>query len=176
MVCSAIEPPSVQPTVSLSAGSSATRRPSCPDLKFRPRNPGAGHAQAAAVSLIGKLDPKTPLILATTVGEIEYVEWAILNHRPDLALQSRPQVLLGRIKNLLGLVGPATVISSACASSAIALARAAAAIRRGDAKKVLVVTCDSISEFVYSGFSTLLSLCDEPAQSFRRRAQRLDPW
>ncbi|HEX4055319.1 MAG TPA: beta-ketoacyl synthase N-terminal-like domain-containing protein [Tepidisphaeraceae bacterium] len=116
--------------------------------------------------LIGKLDPKTPLILATTVGEIEYVEWAILNHRPDLALQSRPQVLLGRIKHLLGLVGPATVISSACASSAIALARAAAAIRRGDAKKVLVVTCDSISEFVYSGFSTLLSLCDEPARPF----------
>lgn len=116
--------------------------------------------------LTGKFDPATPLILATTLGEIEYVERAILNHRPELAAQSRPQVLLGRIKQLLGLRGPAAVISSACASSAIALARAASMVRRGDAKKVLVVTCDSISEFVYSGFSTLLSLCDGPARPF----------
>jgi 3-oxoacyl-[acyl-carrier-protein] synthase II len=116
--------------------------------------------------LVGKLDPATPLILATTVGEIEYVERAILDHRPELAEQSRPQVLLGRIRQLLNLTGPAAVISSACASSAAALTQAAATLRRGEAEKFLVVSCDSISEFVYSGFSTLLSLCEGPARPF----------
>jgi 3-oxoacyl-(acyl-carrier-protein) synthase len=115
---------------------------------------------------VGKIDPSTPLILATTVGEIEYIERAILNGRPDLAADARPQVLLRRVKRLLGLNGPGLVYSSACASSAAAVTRAASMIRRGEAKKVLVVTCDAVSEFVYSGFSTLLSLCEEPARPF----------
>lgn len=116
--------------------------------------------------LVAKLDPLTPLILATTVGEIEYVEAAILSDRPELAAEARPQVLLGRIKQLLGLRGQAMVVSAACASSAIAISRAASMIRHGDARRVLVIACDSVSEFVYSGFSTLLSLCDGPARPF----------
>ncbi len=138
-----------------------------PDLEVR-----AAESRAMAMSkrllspLIGKIDPQTPLILATTVGEIEYVEQAILNHKPDLAADARPQVLLQRIKQLLSLRGSAMVISSACASSAVALSRAASMIRHGDAKQVLVIACDSVSEFVYSGFSTLLSLCDGPARPF----------
>jgi 3-oxoacyl-[acyl-carrier-protein] synthase II len=116
--------------------------------------------------LIGKIDPLTPLMLATTVGEIEYVEQAILNDQPELAGDARPHVLLRRVKQLLGLRGPAMVISSACASSAVAISRAASTIRHGGAKQVLVIACDSVSEFVYSGFSTLLSLCDGPARPF----------
>jgi 3-oxoacyl-[acyl-carrier-protein] synthase II len=58
------------------------------------------------------------------------------------------------------------VLSSACASSAAALTRAASMIRRGEAKNVLVVSCDALSEFVYSGFSTLMSLCESPARPF----------
>ena len=52
--------------------------------------------------LIGKIDPLTSLILATTVGEIEYVERAILDDEPELAGDSRPHLLLGRVKQLLG--------------------------------------------------------------------------
>jgi 3-oxoacyl-[acyl-carrier-protein] synthase II len=65
------------------------------------------------------------------------------------------------------------VVSSACASSAAALTRAASMIRHGEAKQVLVVTCDGISEFVYSGFSALLSLCDTPARPFDARRSGL---
>jgi 3-oxoacyl-[acyl-carrier-protein] synthase II len=138
-----------------------------PDLEI-----ADGESRAMAMTrrlllpLVGKIDPMTPLILATTVGEIEYVEQSILEENPERAADARPQVLLGRIKRLLGLKGPAMVISSACASSAVALARGASMIRHGDAKRVLVVACDSVSEFVYSGFSTLLSLCDGPARPF----------
>jgi 3-oxoacyl-[acyl-carrier-protein] synthase II len=39
-------------------------------------------------------------------------------------------------------------------------------IRRREAPSVLAVTCDSVSEFVYSGFTSLLSLCDRPASPF----------
>jgi 3-oxoacyl-[acyl-carrier-protein] synthase II len=116
--------------------------------------------------LIGKLDPKTPLILSTTVGEIEYIGSAILGGSIDLALDAAPSALLRRIKNILGLTGPAMVVSSACASSAVALAQAASIVRRGEAPAVLLVAADAISEFVYSGFSTLQSLCETPAKPF----------
>jgi len=116
--------------------------------------------------IIGQINPKTPLILATTVGEIEFVEQAVLDNKPEYAQRARPLVLLERVKQLLGLTGPAMVLSSACASSTAALTRAAAMIRHGEADSVLLVTCDAVSEFVYSGFSTLLSLCESPASPF----------
>ena len=116
--------------------------------------------------VIGTIDPMTPLILATTVGEIDYVERAVLEKSPGFASQARPDILLGRLKAMLGLHGPAMVISSACASSAAALTRAASMVRHGDARAVLVVTCDAVTEFVYSGFSALLSLCEGPARPF----------
>jgi 3-oxoacyl-[acyl-carrier-protein] synthase II len=118
--------------------------------------------------IAGKLDPATPLILATTVGEIEFIERSILEENPALAEQSSPRFLLERVKKLLRLNGPACVLSSACASSTAALTRAAAMVRHGQAKSVLVVTGDAVSEFVYSGFSSLLSLCPTPAQPFDR--------
>jgi 3-oxoacyl-[acyl-carrier-protein] synthase II len=116
--------------------------------------------------LVGQINPKTPLIVATTVGEIEFVEQAVLDDKPEYAQRARPLVLLQRVKQLLGLTGPAMVLSSACASSTAALTRAAAMIRHGEAESVLLVTCDAVSEFVYSGFSTLLSLCESPASPF----------
>jgi len=116
--------------------------------------------------LAGKLDPLTPLILATTVGEIEYVERSVLNDARELAESARPLVLLEKIKHLLALRGPALFLSSACASSSATLTRAASMIHHEQAQSVLVVTCDAVSEFVYSGFSTLLSLCDGPARPF----------
>lgn len=138
-----------------------------PDLDVKPEESRVMAMLERLLSpLIGEIDPMTPMILATTVGEIECVERAILNGSPDLAATARPQALLERIKQLLRLRGNAMVISSACASSSAAMTQAASLIRRGDETKVLVITCDAVSEFVYSGFSTLLSLCSEPARPF----------
>jgi 3-oxoacyl-(acyl-carrier-protein) synthase len=123
--------------------------------------------------LAGKLDPQTPVILATTVGEIEFVERAVLEEKPALAENSRPGVLVERVKELLGLRGTGIALSSACASSAAAITQAAAMVQDGEAKSVLVVTGDAVSEFVYSGFSSLLSLCPTPAQPFDRERSGL---
>ncbi|MGD0388021.1 MAG: beta-ketoacyl synthase N-terminal-like domain-containing protein [Tepidisphaeraceae bacterium] len=136
--------------------------------------PGEGESRAWAglkrilSPIAGKFDPMTPVILATTAGEIEYVERAILERDATMLRQSHPRFLLERVKGLLGLRGGGVTMSSACASSAAALTRAASMVRGGEAASVLVVTCDCVSEFVYSGFSTLLSLCAGPARPFDR--------
>jgi 3-oxoacyl-[acyl-carrier-protein] synthase II len=138
-----------------------------PDL-----SPEQGESRAMAAirrilsPIAGKLDPMTPLILATTVGEIEYLERAILNGDSSLTAESRPQAMLERVKRMMGLRGHAMAMSSACASSSAAITRAASMVRHGDAADVLVVSCDSVSEFVYSGFSTLMSLSAGPARPF----------
>jgi len=138
-----------------------------PELVVRPGESRAMAMLSRLLSpLVNQLDSATPIILATTVGEIEYVEQSVLDESPELAIRARPQMLLGRLKQWLGLSGPGLVFSSACASSTAALTRAAAMITHNEASSVLVVSCDAISEFVYSGFSTLLSLCESPASPF----------
>lgn len=140
-----------------------------PDLRVEP---GESPIWAALKRLLepiaGKLDPTTPLILATTVGEIEFIERAVLEEKASFADESQTRILLDRVKRLLGLRGLGCVLSSACASSTAALTRAAAMVRHGEAPSVLVVTGDVVSEFVYSGFSSLLSLCGTPARPFDR--------
>lgn len=115
---------------------------------------------------VGRFDPLTPILLATTAGEIEHVQQAVLDDEPPLLAAARPERLLKQVKSFLGLRGPGMVVSSACASSTAAVALAASMVRGGQARKVLVVACDAISEFVYSGFSSLLSLSSRPARPF----------
>jgi 3-oxoacyl-[acyl-carrier-protein] synthase II len=138
-----------------------------PDLSVAPGGSRARTMLDRLLSpLFGMLDPLTPIILATTVGEIECIERAVFENNAEFATDSNPQVLLAHIKKMLALAGPAMVLSSACASSSAALTRAASMIERDSIPAVLVITCDVVSEFVYSGFSTLLSLCDTPARPF----------
>src|SRR5450755_1888050 len=81
-----------------------------PDLDARPDESRVTAMLRRLLSpLIGEIDPATPLILATTVGEIEYVERAILQNREGLAIEARPLSLLARIKQLLQLRGPGMV-------------------------------------------------------------------
>jgi len=116
--------------------------------------------------LRGALPPATPLLLATTVGAIEHVERAVLaGGPPDAARSDR---LLAAVQASLGLTGPSMVVSAACASGALAVARAAAWVAAGRADAVLVVAADAVSEFVYSGFSSLLVLSEAPARPFDR--------
>lgn len=116
--------------------------------------------------LVGKFDPLTPILLATTVGEVEFVQRAVLSDETPALAAARPERLLEQVKIILGLRGLGMVVSSACASSTAAVTLAASMIRRGQAEKVLVVAGDAVSEFVYSGFSGLLSLSTQPARPF----------
>ena len=105
------------------------------------------------------------IILATTVGEIDLLERAVVGDDPAPD-RSRPDFLLKKVQSLAGTNSGGMVVSAACASSSAAIARAAAKIRSGDCDCVVVVACDCVSEFVYAGFSALMALDSEAARPF----------
>ncbi|MEW6379959.1 MAG: beta-ketoacyl-[acyl-carrier-protein] synthase family protein [bacterium] len=105
------------------------------------------------------------VILATTTGEIDFLERSVIEGRAS-AGESRLDCLLGKVVQLAGSARPGIIISAACVSSSTAIARAASQIRDGVDDCLLVVACDSVSEFVMAGFSTLMALDKDMARPF----------
>ncbi len=112
------------------------------------------------------------LLLATTKGEIDLLEKAILEgagEGSDAVLQG----LLARVAALAGIRDDGLIVSAACASSSAAVARAAAMIRCGRSDCVLIVACDGVTEFIFSGFSSLMALDRSAARPFDRHRSGL---
>ena len=106
-------------------------------------------------------------MLASTKGEIDLLEMNMLDGRGD-GSDCTMDKLLPKLEQLTGALGGSMVVSAACTSSSAAAARAAALVQEGSADCVLVVACDSVTEFVYSGFSSLMALDKAPARPFDR--------
>jgi 3-oxoacyl-[acyl-carrier-protein] synthase II len=106
-------------------------------------------------------------MLASTKGEIDLLEMSMLDGRGDGSGCTMDK-LLPKLEELTGARGGSLVISAACTSSSAAAARAAALVRNGASDCVLVVACDSVTEFIYSGFSSLMALDNVPARPFDR--------
>ncbi len=119
--------------------------------------------------LLEKIAPEIPsdtfVILATTTGEIEFLQRSIINGENE-AIKSRPDHLLNKIMLLTGTCGGGMIVSAACVSSSAAVSRAASMIRNKDHDSILVVACDSVSEFVTAGFSSLMALDRHMAKPF----------
>ncbi|MCK9417889.1 MAG: beta-ketoacyl-[acyl-carrier-protein] synthase family protein [Nitrospirae bacterium] len=113
------------------------------------------------------------LMLATTKGEIDLLEQSMLENKGDVeeAIVSR---LISKVAELTSAKGGGLVLSAACTSSAAAAAQAAAMVRNGHADCVLVVACDSVTEFIVSGFSSLMALDKQPARPFDRNRAGLN--
>jgi len=77
------------------------------------------------------------------------------------------------ISQRLNLTDRGINISAACASSTIAIAKAAQAIALGRAQSALVCSMDLVTEFVFSGFSALRAMSPEPAKPFDRNRRGL---
>ncbi|MBU1054548.1 MAG: beta-ketoacyl-[acyl-carrier-protein] synthase family protein [Proteobacteria bacterium] len=126
--------------------------------------------------LLSKIAVKIPedtfVILATTNGEIEYLQRFVLGEEQS-AKESLPDCLLDKIMRLAGTCGKGTVVSSACASSSIAVSRAASLIQNNDYDSVLVIGCDCVSEFVTAGFSSLMALDPDKAKPFDKNRRGL---
>lgn len=114
---------------------------------------------------MGAIPGDAKLLLATTKGEIDLLEQSVFEGKTN-AGESNPASLLNKVQKLAGLRDRGMIISSACASSTAALARAASMVRTGESDCVLVVACDGVTEFVFSGFSTLMALDKVPARPF----------
>ena len=112
------------------------------------------------------------LVTATTkagIDNLERLRRGIPADPNDVLLASIPDI----VSQKLGLEGRAINISAACASSAIAVARGAALIAAGRADAVLVCCLDVVTEFVFSGFSSLAALSPVPCMPFDRERKGL---
>ena len=105
------------------------------------------------------------LILATTTGEIDILEKRVLEGTGDAA-ESKFSFLLEKVKGLTKIKGEGEIISSACASSSTAIGFASSLIYSGKHDCVLVVAADAVTEFVFSGFSSLMALDPDKAKPF----------
>ncbi|MDH3981913.1 MAG: beta-ketoacyl-[acyl-carrier-protein] synthase family protein [Kiritimatiellaceae bacterium] len=116
--------------------------------------------------LAGKTIPKdAKLSIATLNGEMDKIEEKVLYDRgkPHASCMTG---LLRAAQQLSGLDDEGVVISSACASSTVALGVAASAIRNGDIDCAVVISCDPVTEFLYSGFSSLMALDSGASRPF----------
>ncbi len=112
------------------------------------------------------------LMLATTLGEIDLLEKEILAGGGDVS-GSNLLCLLEKVSLLAGAKDKGMVVSAACASPSAAVAIAASRVRSGRSDCFLVVACDSITEFVFSGFSSLMALDKKAARPFDRERSGL---
>ena len=112
------------------------------------------------------------LITASTKGCVDTMERVQggLAGDPDLVPMGD---LLRRICARFGFEAPGININAACASSTIAVARAASLIASGRSEAVLVVCLDLVSEFVFSGFSALQALSPGVCRPFDRNRDGL---
>lgn len=105
------------------------------------------------------------LVLASTVGEIDILEKQVLEGTGD-GTESKLNFLAEKIKALTGIKGESVIISCACASSSVALGFAASQIQSGKHDCALVVATDAVTEFVFSGFSSLMALDPDTSKPF----------
>lgn len=112
------------------------------------------------------------LILAVTNGEIDFLERSLLYGDRDIS-ESRLDALLEKVKKIIDLKGGGAILSSACVSASAAIALGASMIRNGDRDCVLVVACDSVTEFVFAGFSALMALDKDKAKPFDKNRSGL---
>ncbi|MDY6790997.1 MAG: beta-ketoacyl-[acyl-carrier-protein] synthase family protein [Thermodesulfobacteriota bacterium] len=114
------------------------------------------------------------LITATTKSGIDNLEQLCRENRTDTQ-----DILLSTILDIvsqkLKLTAKGTNINAACASSTIAIAHGAARIASGKVNSVLVCCIDIITEFIFSGFSSLKALSSFPCRPFSRTRCGLTP-
>jgi len=121
---------------------------------------------------LGDIPRDTRLLVASTKGEIDRLEGACRagDLLPEAVLF---EPLLGKISRRFGLHDTGMNINAACASSTIALARGAAMIATGQVETVLVYAADIITEFVFSGFSSLQAMSENSCKPFDKGRQGL---
>ena len=120
----------------------------------------------------GPVPEDAALITASTKGCVDVME-RLQAGLPGDPAEVPPAQLLRRIAARFSLTSPGININAACASSTIAVARAASLIAAGRSEAVLVVCMDLVSEFVFSGFSALRALTPGVCRPFDRNRDGL---
>ena len=119
-----------------------------------------------------KFDSGAFLITATTVGPVDLLE-NYVSSRTGNPQNSSLSFINAEISSAMGLSRKGLCISSACASSISALARAVSLIKSGRERLVVILAADIVSEFVFAGFSSLMALDEDKASPFDRNRKGL---
>ncbi|TMA75670.1 MAG: beta-ketoacyl-[acyl-carrier-protein] synthase family protein [Deltaproteobacteria bacterium] len=124
--------------------------------------------------LDGALRHDAALALGATTGGMFESEEAYRQRQTGEAGRFRLSRLLGTsittaasvVSQTLGIYGPQTTVSTACSSSALAIALAADAIRRGRARVAVALGTDGLCRLTYAGFDALQALDPEACRPF----------
>ncbi len=130
--------------------------------------------RAAYDQAVAHIDPlRIGIVLGTSTSGIAEGEKAVAHWHDEGQLPSdfhyARQEMEAPAKSLarwLGTKGPAYVISTACSSSAKALASARRLLRMGVCDLVIAGGVDSLCHLTVNGFSALESVSDKPCQPF----------
>lgn len=122
---------------------------------------------------LGPVPSDCRLLVASTKGEIDRLTTAS-REQDQIPAAVLFEPLLKKITQRFGLSDGGSNINAACASSTIAVMRAAAMIAAGKADAVLVYAADLVSEFVFSGFSALQALSSERCRPFDQQRKGLN--
>lgn len=114
---------------------------------------------------MGDIPDDCRLLVASTKGEVDRLT-AVCRQQHKIPIEILAEPLLEKVSRQFDIGARAININAACASSTLAVARAAAQIAAGDAEAVLVYAADLVSEFIFSGFSALQALSDQPCRPF----------
>jgi len=151
-------------------GPLASRRP--PDRATTFALGACAEALSLSASIPGGrplLFPDVGLVTATNFGALDSGEQA-LAHASDSPAASWACCTQGTatrwIVETFGLGGPSIALSLSCATGASALAHAAAIIRRGHARRMLVVGFDALSRFAWSGLCSLRTMARDCVRPF----------
>jgi 3-oxoacyl-[acyl-carrier-protein] synthase II len=123
-----------------------------------------------------ELRAEAGVYVGVTTGGMHETEEAYRRRRAGLERRFRLSRILGTplstpaaaVSQALGLFGPRATFSTACSSSALAVAEAAAAIRRGQVRVAVVVGTDQLCHLTYAGFDALQALDLVPCRPFDR--------
>jgi 3-oxoacyl-[acyl-carrier-protein] synthase I len=118
------------------------------------------HALQNLFSSVAMDTSRALLILSTTKGNIDALEKQQQEH-PRLSLHATAEFL----KDQFGFARQ-IVVSSACISGVLAIAIGKRFIENGKYDHVVVLGGDVLSEFIISGFQSLLALSNEPCRPF----------
>ena len=120
-------------------------------------------------------DGELPLVLGTTSGGMSlgeaYFRQAVRTPRrhrqqPTRAFHYQAQTQGRILLDALGIDGPITIISNACASGSNAIGQAWELLRLGQAQRVFAGGYDALSQLVFSGFDALQALSPTTCRPF----------
>lgn len=130
------------------------------------------HAGLEALKTAGwtremRVEEPVPVALGTSAGAMSLGEQYFklrttqpgsLRHAATLSLLYQPNSQAQLLADAVGITGPVTIITNACASGANSIGHAFRLVKHGHARRVIAGGYDALAQLVFAGFDSLQAL------------------